>query len=150
MYIIDFSPPPFPRLLRLSFPCSPTSPRSSSADVRSHLKRRRETPPSLSSVWGGSVCFFWGRGGLCFNRSPAEGSRVEEKAGFSFPFPVGCTFVFVFYCVILCGPFASTEETLSTLLLHIKVLNVHTKKRLSSRFYSRLIQSDAKKLFVPF
>lgn len=57
-------------------------------------------------------------------RSPTEGSRVEEEAGFSFYlfffFSCGLYIDFVFHCVILCRPFALTGKTLSTLYSIIK------------------------------
>lgn len=54
-------------------------------------------------------------------RSPTEGSRVEEEAGFSFlSYFCGLYIGFVFHCVILCRPFALTGKTLSTLYSIIK------------------------------
>lgn len=57
-------------------------------------------------------------------RSPTEGSRVEEEAGFSFYLFFfsfcGLEIGFVFHCVILCRPFALTGKTLSTLYSIIK------------------------------
>lgn len=53
-------------------------------------------------------------------RSPTEGSRVEEEAGFSFFFFCGLYIGFIFHCVILCRPFALTGKMLSTLYSIIK------------------------------
>lgn len=65
----------------------------------------------------GLVCGFQG----VLIRSPTEGSRVEEEAGFTFFLFLWIIYIgFIFHCVILCRPFALTGKMLSTLYSIIK------------------------------
>lgn len=74
------------------------------------------------SVWGGGSLVFL----RVLIRSPTEGSRVEEEAGFSFYLFCGLYIVFCFpLCNIVQVIYIDWENAFYT-VFHNKVLNVHT------------------------